>query len=540
MKAPMLSIVNVFVYQWAINAGAKSVLHIKASKFNIFQNLDDLTTQEAEAAQLIPKNSLYDLILGDLPLGANLVDWNDGRKTLRFQRNWLEILTSLDFLAENGTALFLLEPLGFSTSKGAAFERELNERGFFVNAFINCPEGTLEPEAAVTPILAALSRVPKNQIFVAELLDESQAREVARAHFSTTTEGDLARGGYINCGDFSGFHRIKIRKQIERLETQYKTYEEYTLGDLAVEINYARTGEQLQERDNAIYIPRIGNSQVICRLENAKLKHHNYFQIVLRDTVLNEYVASFFRSTLGRLVMNALTSRTFIPHINKKDIEQALVVLPGQDEQKAIARTQNKLQVLKNAIDGFSSELALNPTSSSSILDQLDTMLEAIDSLTDADKVRGFVREGETKRVEFKETLDLDLRKQTKEKYIQDSALKTVVAFLNTDGGKLLIGVSDDCQIPGVDAEIGKFHKNLDKFLLHWKNLMKVRIGEEYYPFIEYRVIKVDVKHVLLVECESSPTPCYLDRTDFYVRTNPATDKLEGPKLVEYVRNHFR
>ena len=104
----------------------------------------------------------------------------------------------------------------------------------------------------------------------------------------------------------------------------------------------------------------------------------------------------------------------------------------------------------------------------------------------------------------------------------------------------MLIGVSDDCQIPGVDAEIGKFHKNLDKFLLHWKNLMKVRIGEEYYPFIEYRVIKVDVKHVLLVECESSPTPCYLDRTDFYVRTNPATDKLEGPKLVEYVRNHFR
>ena len=50
----------------------------------------------------------------------------------------------------------------------------------------------------------------------------------------------------------------------------------------------------------------------------------------------------------------------------------------------------------------------------------------------------------------------------------------------------------------------------------------------------------VDVKHVLFVECKSSQAPCYLDRMEFYVRTNPATDKLEGPKLVEYVKNHFK
>ena len=35
-------------------------------------------------------------------------------------------------------------------------------------------------------------------------------------------------------------------------------------------------------------------------------------------------------------------------------------------------------------------------------------MLDAINSLTDADKVRTSVREGETKYVEFKETFSLD------------------------------------------------------------------------------------------------------------------------------------
>lgn len=104
----------------------------------------------------------------------------------------------------------------------------------------------------------------------------------------------------------------------------------------------------------------------------------------------------------------------------------------------------------------------------------------------------------------------------------------------------MLIGVSDDGQIPGLNAEIGKFHKNLDKFLLHWKNLLKNRIGEQYYPFIEYRVVNVDDINVLFVECQPSQSACYLDGTDFYVRTNPATDRLEGAKLVEYVRNHFK
>jgi hypothetical protein len=46
-------------------------------------------------------------------------------------------------------------------------------------------------------------------------------------------------------------------------------------------------------------------------------------------------------------------------------------------------------------------------------------------------------------------------------------------------------------------------------------------------------------KHVLIVECQQSKKPIYFEGRDFYVRTNPATDKLEGPKLVDYIQNHF-
>lgn len=71
------------------------------------------------------------------------------------------------------------------------------------------------------------------------------------------------------------------------------------------------------------------------------------------------------------------------------------------------------------------------------------------------------------------------------------------------------------------------------------RNQLKQRIGEQYYPFINQRLVTASGSTLFMIECGEAPSPCYLDGKDFYVRTNPATDKLEGPKLVEYVQNHF-
>ncbi len=42
-----------------------------------------------------------------------------------------------------------------------------------------------------------------------------------------------------------------------------------------------------------------------------------------------------------------------------------------------------------------------------------------------------------------------------------------------------------------------------------------------------------------MVECVKSNQPCYFEDQEFYVRTNPATDKLTGRMALEYIRNHF-
>lgn len=163
----------------------------------------------------------------------------------------------------------------------------------------------------------------------------------------------------------------------------------------------------------------------------------------------------------------------------------------------------------------------------------------AEDNLSEEDQIKLLLPKGESKTLEFKETFSLDVKKGTKEKYIEKSALKTIGAFLNSGGGELLIGVNDDGDVLGIDEEISKFYKNEDKYLLNFKNHLKSKIGEGFYPLIDYKVVQVDGKNVVRVSCGMANSPCFLDDTEFYVRSGPATDMLEGRKQHEYIKERF-
>lgn len=542
-KAEKLHTVAAFVHELMNAKGFGNVLHVCISSFSIFGELSSniKVVGGFDWPSKVSENDKYDFIIGDFPLGmGKREEYRFGSETIKIRQNWVEIAKSIKHLNDNGLAIYLVEPTGFGEFEGKKLEETLNSQGYFVNAIFSAPEGILQPETFITPVFVLISKTKTDTIFIGELLSESQGLEIARNYCSGVFGKDLKQGLAIEEKTFYGFHRIRIKQQIEKLETQYKEYEEYTIGEIANEINYVKYGDSLIEKENSIYIPKIGNSLVVSKLSDTTIKHHNYFQVVIGEKAINGYVEAFFRSDLGKLVLQSLTSGAVIPHLNKSNLEKATIALPSFDDQKQILATQKKLSNLKQAIDNFDSELALNPTSSQTILAQLDSMLEAIGGLTEADEIRNLTRQGESKSIEFKETLSLDVKKQTKEKYIELSAFKTIVAFLNTEGGVLLIGVSDDGKIPGIDIEINKFHKgNTDKFLLHFKNSLKTKIGEEFYPYIEYNLVPVADNSVLVVKCKKSKSPCYLDNSEFYVRTNPATDKLEGPKLVQYVKNHF-
>jgi len=349
--------------------------------------------------------------------------------------------------------------------------------------------------------------------------------------------------GYELPLDFRSFTQFKILRKMEKLKTQYKDFESYKLKHISKNIFAIKSGEQHIKAENSIYIPSIGNSKVISNIDEASIKHHNYYQVVLEERyVLAEYLQQFFVSELGKSVLESLETSTFIPKLNKRDIGDAIVAICSIEEQESIISTVSKLDKLNKKIGEFSEELSLNPSSSIALQEQLDSMLDSLDLLSDADKIQAMVREGETKTIEFKQTLCMDVKTNKKEKYIGLAVLKTVAAFLNTEGGDLLIGVSDDGEILGTSEEIEKFFKNQDKYLLHFKSLLKDKIGAEFYDFVDYGFLKFKNTKVLRVQCRPANKPCFIsndNKEEFYVRTNPSTDKLDGRKLLEYVSTHF-
>jgi len=96
-----------------------------------------------------------------------------------------------------------------------------------------------------------------------------------------------------------------------------------------------------------------------------------------------------------------------------------------------------------------------------------------------SEELRSLIDTGENDRFELKSTLRWNLKSNRPDKEIENAWLKTIIAFLNTDGGLLLIGVEDDGNVLGLEPD--KF-PNADRYLLHVNNLIRERIGMEVYP----------------------------------------------------------
>ena len=156
---------------------------------------------------------------------------------------------------------------------------------------------------------------------------------------------------------------------------------------------------------------------------------------------------------------------------------------------------------------------------------------------TGAERIESLISSGESDRMEFKSTLRWNLKTDAADKRIEKAWLKSVVAFLNTNGGLLLVGVEDDGAILGIDAD--QF-ANEDKYLLHVNNRIKQHIGLEYAGFIRFQLVPVEHKNVLIVECQPSPSPVFLkigNDEDFYIRIGPGSRKLTTSEVLSYVTN---
>jgi len=520
----------------------EKILFLNYSNFTIFEGLSNHISKTILPGQpIFPDEDRYDLIIGNLPIGMQNKEWLDRDRNIdiKARQHWIDLFKSLFLLEKSGYGIYVVESIQQS-EEWLKFIRNLNRKGFFINGIINTPKEILLPQTSLRPNLIIISRTKNSFLFIAEPEDLESIENLISNFKNLYNSGSLDTGVLIEEKDFKGFSQYKIISEINALETQYKNYSKYKLKDITLEVVLGNTKKKFEDKPNSIYIPKIGNSPVVSKLNNLHIKQQNYFQVVLNDKIVkNEYLEIFFRSALGKNIIKTLITESIIPHISKTSLFRAYVLIPDFKEQEFLINTTKKLSRLKEKIDFFNRELALNPNSAKNIQDKLNNLLSALDELTEGEKIRAIIRIGESKTIEFKQSLSVDVKTGKKEKYIEKAILKTLVAFLNTNGGVLLVGVSDNKDIVGIQEEIEKYYKNTDKFFLHIKNLIKSSIGENFYNYINYDLVDFESKKVLRFECEVSNEPCFYELKEFYVRTKPATDKLEGQKMYEYIKTHF-
>ena len=113
----------------------------------------------------------------------------------------------------------------------------------------------------------------------------------------------------------------------------------------------------------------------------------------------------------------------------------------------------------------------------------------------------------ESGTVEFKSTLRTNLHTGEKDPRMELAVLKTIAGFLNTNGGILIIGLTDEGT--PVDIQADDF-TNEDKMSLHLVNIVKSRMGiqamtSHHAHFDDHEDIRV-----MFIKCKKSSIPISL------------------------------
>ena len=155
------------------------------------------------------------------------------------------------------------------------------------------------------------------------------------------------------------------------------------------------------------------------------------------------------------------------------------------------------------------------------------------------------IKRGESKTLEFKSTLRWSLKEDRQDdKGVTHAVLKTVAAFLNTEGGDLLIGVADDRSIVGIERDQ---LESDDKFMRHLTQVVRNGLGDRAGTCSDPKTQDLQGRTVCVVSCQRSPEPVFLrwkgmeatPEGDFFVRSGPGTVKLPPESAREYIRTRF-
>ena len=159
------------------------------------------------------------------------------------------------------------------------------------------------------------------------------------------------------------------------------------------------------------------------------------------------------------------------------------------------------------------------------------------------DEVKELILTGENDKLEIKSTLHFDLRENNVNKKLEYVIAKTISAFLNTEGGTLIIGVDDDGNILGLEKDFKTLSKqDKDGFELHLRQIIKKYLGENFEKYLKITFPKVDKKEICVIKILKSGKPVFVQyegNEQFFVRNGNSSIPKTRQEQSEYEKLHW-
>jgi len=156
--------------------------------------------------------------------------------------------------------------------------------------------------------------------------------------------------------------------------------------------------------------------------------------------------------------------------------------------------------------------------------------------------IEELIKEGQNQRVEFKPTLGWDVKRQKVNQKLRFAILETITAFMNSEGGYLVIGVAEDGAILGLESELaGQTPEQLKQTL---ESRINNRIGAAFSRVRNVRFKEIEGKYVYTVDVDKAPGPVFMNGLrgiEFYIRSDQKTIPVsDAQEIATYIEQHWR
>jgi hypothetical protein len=314
--------------------------------------LDSLTSQLDVCASILPVGLKSDRSLTFTASNESSIEWRDDLGNL--------ILTSATMrLSAGGIGLFVVAESFFFAEHSVL--RHFKALGIGIEAALALPSGAFAPYTNIATYLLVVRKSVASRMFVAQLSSDPNTNLQIISNLEQSTEGGtLELGRFVDPLSFVGLDLLQMVERFQQARDRFGV-PATPLEKLATAINLGRSsqGFEFPKRDNAIFIPLIGVSDVVDSMDELRLKSQNYAQVVIDPERSNaRFVARFFNSEIGKEIRELNKTAGVIPKLNKQKLQKLQVFVPDLQTQRGMIEIETRITAEQNTLLGLQNEIA--------------------------------------------------------------------------------------------------------------------------------------------------------------------------------------